>query len=275
MPDAQDPGPWSPRVRARARLDAGLPWFRVDARGVHATLLNAWVPALDARVVVVADGALAADPRRRAVQSLAALDAVEVRVVGEGDLAGALLALAPGARPLVVFPSLEAAAAARAAGAPVDALSVGHVPAGPGREPVLPAVHLGPAERALLARLAAAGVEVRIQPLPDDAPLAPPAPVAPEVEVDHLEVVNERGLHLRAAHALAQLASRLPVEVEVGQGADRVNAKSLLGLATLGAGRGTRLEVRVTGPGAAGAMAALRALFADGFGEGRAPEAGG
>jgi phosphocarrier protein HPr len=256
-----------PRV-LRARVDDGRPYFRVDARGVHATLTSAWIPALGARTVIVADAAAAADPSRRALLEVAALGAVEVHIVDERALAAALDALPPGARPLVVFLSLDAAARARDAGAPVDALDVGHVPAGPGRAEVVPAVHLGPAELAVAALLHAAGVELRVRALPGDAPLPVPRPVSPEVEVAWLEVVNERGLHLRAAHALAALASRLPVEVEVGSEGHRVNAKSLLGLATLGAALGTRLEVRVRGPGAAEAMAALRALFAEGFGEG-------
>jgi phosphocarrier protein len=83
-----------------------------------------------------------------------------------------------------------------------------------------------------------------------------------------LEVVNERGLHLRAAHVLAQLASKLEADVSVGKGTNLVNAKSLLGLTTLGATCGTKLDVVVTGAGARGAMEAIRDLFATGFYEG-------
>jgi phosphocarrier protein len=86
-----------------------------------------------------------------------------------------------------------------------------------------------------------------------------------------LRVVNERGLHLRAAHALAHLAANLQENVQVAHGPDFVNAKSLLGLTTLGATCGTVLDVVVTGPDPAGAMDKLRALFASGFDEGAKP----
>ena len=82
-----------------------------------------------------------------------------------------------------------------------------------------------------------------------------------------LEVVNERGLHLRAAHVLAALCNELPVDIRVGRGGEMVNAKSLLGLTTLGAARGSRLTVVVSGEGAEPAMARIRELFEAGFHE--------
>lgn len=277
--------------------DPASTFFRVDPRLIHATLMNAWVPELDAGAIVVADGAVARDTRRRTIYEMSAMEAVEVVFVEEAEAATALAALSSaGVRVIVLFSTLAAVETARAHGLQISTLNVGHVPKAPGREELHPAVHLGPEERACVRRLEAGGVRVLVQPLPDDAPqapaasqvVAPPRPAAPtappspelrptvsapvagprERRSAVLEVVNERGLHLRAAHVLAHLAGRLSADVEVGFDGVKVNAKSLLGLTTLGAGLGSRLEVVVDGPGAAEGMEAIRDLFASGFGEG-------
>jgi phosphocarrier protein len=119
-------------------------------------------------------------------------------------------------------------------------------------------------------------VEVIVQPLPSDkaihAPRSrttlPAVEAAPTRAERSLRVRNAKGLHLRAAQTLAQLAAELPGEVQVAYGGSKVNAKSLLGLTTLGASCGTLLEVTVDGPGAAGSLDRIDALFASGFEEG-------
>jgi phosphocarrier protein HPr len=171
---------------------------------------------------------------------------------------------------------------------------------------VVPAVHFGSHDRAIARRLERRGVSVYIQPLPRDEKIPVrdldpsgerkpsglfnsqtadmPIPhlhperrpstagaAVPQRMAAKLRVINERGLHLRAAHALAHLAASLPENVQVSNGPDSVNAKSLLGLTTLGATCGTVLEVVVTGPNPAAAMDKIRALFAGGFDEGAKP----
>jgi phosphocarrier protein len=88
------------------------------------------------------------------------------------------------------------------------------------------------------------------------------------VRAGTVRVVNERGLHLRAAHLLAQRAARFASSVEVGWPDRLVNAKSLLGITTLGAAQGSELEVRVQGSDADAAWDAIRSLFESGFQEG-------
>lgn len=129
-----------------------------------------------------------------------------------------------------------------------------------------------------------------IVPTPD--PPRPPAPEAPSAlggvtepppgdpvvpagapatrQRGTVRVVNERGLHLRAAHLLAQHAGRFRASVEIGSAGRMVNAKSLLGITTLGAGPGTELELATEGPDAQEAFGAIESLFADGFEEGSA-----
>lgn len=277
--------------------------FRVDPRLVHATLMNAWVPAARAHWLLIADAQVLNDPRRRTIYEMSASDAVDVAFVAEPGVADRLATLREEGPGIVLFSSLAGVLRAMRGGLALPRLNVGHVPAGPGRKEVHPAVHLGSGDLEMLRQIAALDVEVFIQALPDDPPMAPPVtapptgPAAPAADEpddtgplpvtrvpspppappkssttharDVLEVVNERGLHLRAAHILAALCNELPVEVKVGRGDELVNAKSLLGLTTLGAARGSRLDVVVDGEGADAALERIRALFADGFYEGK------
>jgi D-glucosaminate PTS system EIIB component len=276
--------------------------FRLDPRLVHSTLINAWLPSVRARELVVIDSEVVADSRQRSILSLSA-SGLAVQFFGEEDAAAATL-LGDLLPRIVLFSSLPGVRRALDAGLAIQALNIGHLPEGPGRDPLLPAVHLGAQDRKVIRDLERRGVEVYVQPLPKDPKLtvaelerrravAPraPSPTEPVAQVSffsadgqrstaaraisrirraqaRLRVINERGLHLRAAHAFAQLAASLEENVQVANGPDFVNAKSLLGLTTLGATCGTELDVVITGPAPDEAMEQVRALFADGFGEG-------
>ena len=82
-----------------------------------------------------------------------------------------------------------------------------------------------------------------------------------------LRIVNERGLHARAAAKFVALAGSFDAEVRVTHHDTTVPGISIMGLLLLGAGRGCRIEVVCEGAEAAAALAALRALVADGFSE--------
>lgn len=83
-----------------------------------------------------------------------------------------------------------------------------------------------------------------------------------------IEVVNRLGLHARAAAKLVHLAGSFSCRVELVQGGDVVDAKSILGILMLGAAQGTRLTVRCDGEAEAEALEAIAALFNDRFNEG-------
>lgn len=82
-------------------------------------------------------------------------------------------------------------------------------------------------------------------------------------------VINELGLHARAATKLVQLVTQFPCEVEVGNGEHQVNAKSVMGLLLLCGGKGSTLTVSAKGERAEECVEAVGALIADRFGEGR------
>jgi phosphocarrier protein len=84
---------------------------------------------------------------------------------------------------------------------------------------------------------------------------------------DVLEIVNELGLHARAATRFVQTANRFRSDVEVEKDGQVVNGKSIMGVLMLVASKGTSIRVRAKGPDAAECVAALRELVASKFGE--------
>lgn len=82
------------------------------------------------------------------------------------------------------------------------------------------------------------------------------------------EIINKLGLHARASAKLTQLAGRFKCEVWMAKGTRRINAKSIMGVMMLAAGKGSKVTIDTDGPDETEAMEALLALIADYFGEG-------
>jgi phosphocarrier protein len=82
------------------------------------------------------------------------------------------------------------------------------------------------------------------------------------------EITNKLGLHARASAKLTQLAGSFPCEVWMERGSRRINAKSIMGVMMLAAGKGSTVIVDTEGERAEEAMQALLQLIADKFGEG-------
>lgn len=83
-----------------------------------------------------------------------------------------------------------------------------------------------------------------------------------------IEITNKLGLHARASAKLTQTAGRFQSEVFITKAGKRVNAKSIMGVMMLAAGKGTKVIIDVNGGDETEAMDAVVALFADKFGEG-------
>ncbi len=82
-----------------------------------------------------------------------------------------------------------------------------------------------------------------------------------------IEIPNKLGLHARASAKLTQLASSFESEVWLEKGTRRINAKSIMGVMMLAAGKGASIVVETTGSDEDEAMAALLKLITDKFGE--------
>jgi phosphocarrier protein HPr len=80
-------------------------------------------------------------------------------------------------------------------------------------------------------------------------------------------VVNSLGLHARPAAMIVQTANRFRSEILFEKEGLQINAKSIMGVLTLAAGRGSTVQVTCEGEDAPAALAALAKVFESGFGE--------
>jgi phosphocarrier protein HPr len=83
-----------------------------------------------------------------------------------------------------------------------------------------------------------------------------------------IQISNKLGLHARASAKLTKLAGSFKSEIHLSRNGRRVNAKSIMGVMMLAAGLGTEVLIEAEGSDEEVAMAALRALIDDKFGEG-------
>lgn len=83
------------------------------------------------------------------------------------------------------------------------------------------------------------------------------------------EIVNEKGLHARAAARFVKTAGEFDAVLEVSRNGTTVEGTSIMGLMILAAAQGTTLDIKASGPQARQALAAVLALIADRFGEER------
>ncbi len=70
-------------------------------------------------------------------------------------------------------------------------------------------------------------------------------------------VNNSQGLHARPAALFVQIANKYESEVIVKKGNDEVNGKSIMGLMTLAAEKGSAIRLKINGPDAKEAMEEL------------------
>ena len=86
----------------------------------------------------------------------------------------------------------------------------------------------------------------------------------PEITVT---VEHEVGLHARPAAVFVQTSKEFASDICVTHGERSANAKSILGVLTLGANQGAVITIHAEGEDADDALAALKALIDDNFGE--------
>ncbi|MCU0660988.1 MAG: HPr family phosphocarrier protein [Myxococcota bacterium] len=82
-----------------------------------------------------------------------------------------------------------------------------------------------------------------------------------------LTIENELGLHARAATMFVQVASKFDADITVIKDGREVNGKSIMGVLTLVASKGTKIQVRAEGRQASEVLDAISKLVAEKFGE--------
>lgn len=82
-----------------------------------------------------------------------------------------------------------------------------------------------------------------------------------------VRIVNKLGLHARAASRLVNCASGYASEIRLVKGTRAVNAKSIMGVLTLAAAKGSELLIEAEGADQQQALDALTTLIEGRFGE--------
>jgi len=91
----------------------------------------------------------------------------------------------------------------------------------------------------------------------------------PEQVQGEFEILNELGLHARAAAQLVQVTNSYPCDVQLECEGQTVNGKSIMGVLMLAAAQGMRVKITCTGEKAKECLVELGRLISNRFGEGR------
>lgn len=82
-----------------------------------------------------------------------------------------------------------------------------------------------------------------------------------------MQIINELGMHARAATRFVQTANKFKSNITVEKDGQQVNGKSIMGVLMLTAAKGTFITVKCEGDDAEAALTALTSLVNDKFGE--------
>lgn len=86
-----------------------------------------------------------------------------------------------------------------------------------------------------------------------------------------IQIKNSQGLHARPASLFVKIANRFQSEVTLRKDSEEVSGKSIMGLLTLAANRGSMVEIEVSGIDASDAMKALEDFLSTDCEEGKPP----
>ncbi len=82
-----------------------------------------------------------------------------------------------------------------------------------------------------------------------------------------LRINHKTGLHARPAAMFVQTANKYKAAIKVQHGKREANAKSIMGILTLGASQGAEVTIQAEGSDAEQALSGLRELVEGNFGE--------
>ncbi len=85
-------------------------------------------------------------------------------------------------------------------------------------------------------------------------------------EID-VTIKNRAGIHARPAALIVQTASKFASRIWLEKNGDRINAKSIMGIITLGASFGTPIRIIAEGADEEAAAGAIQSLFESKFEE--------
>ncbi len=80
-------------------------------------------------------------------------------------------------------------------------------------------------------------------------------------------VRNRAGIHARPAALIVQTAARYSSQIEFSTDNETINAKSIMGIITLGAGYNSKISIKAEGEDEEEAVESIAQLFENGFEE--------
>lgn len=83
----------------------------------------------------------------------------------------------------------------------------------------------------------------------------------------NVTIKNRAGIHARPAALIVQTSSKFSSKIWLEKGADKINAKSIMGIITLGASFGTPIRILAEGSDEEDAALAIERLFESRFEE--------
>ncbi|WP_346354875.1 PTS sugar transporter subunit IIB [Azotosporobacter soli] len=146
---------------------------RIDDRLIHGQVVMAWHRACPVDRMVVVDDRAANDAIRKMLLETVAPQGVRVSVLTKKQGADALLTNAYGEERLMLLATTPITLLALIeCGVDLKAINVGGLGTGPGKRQLTPAVAVDQEEEAAFAELQKLGVQLQIQTIPSDLPLA-------------------------------------------------------------------------------------------------------
>ncbi len=144
-------------------------WVRVDNRLIHGQVVEAWLPHIGARSIIVGNDDLARDELQQEIMALAIPRAVDSAFLTIEQLArDPRLAGASRDATLLLFSSCLDVRRAVDRGLRLDTLNVGNLHYGTGKRQLSPSVALGPDDEACLRSFVNQGVELDFRCVPND-----------------------------------------------------------------------------------------------------------
>ena len=80
-----------------------------------------------------------------------------------------------------------------------------------------------------------------------------------------VDVINKLGLHARASGKLIEVTSKFRSSIQIGKGDKLIDAKNIMSLLMMGAGKGTTLRLVIDGTDEEQALQEIETLFAAKF----------
>jgi mannose/fructose/N-acetylgalactosamine-specific phosphotransferase system component IIB len=144
-------------------------WVRVDNRLIHGQVVEAWVPHIGARSIIVGNDDLAQDELQQEIMALAIPRAVDAAFLSIDQLVrDPRITGAPRDSMLLLFSSCLDVRRAFEKGLLLDVLNVGNLHYASGKRQLSPSVSLGPDDESCLRFLMGKGVELDFRCVPND-----------------------------------------------------------------------------------------------------------